>query len=709
MTSLFCALYRAAALPPLYEISPVSFVILLAGTCLVLLVALLLLVFFLIFRRRSRQLADLQGDLRQAEETLARDTNLRDLNRRISATLESAPLLYVRCVDDKIAEVNAYGTQFVGMEPGRNISDFYEQSGLREKIMLELFTKGSITARIFSLHMRDGSINRFHMSFLFSTDQKTQSMVIWGVNLESTEHQRELLARSGIELQQVLDLAPVPMVILEPENYLIAYGNSAFLRAFHFENAEDAQGVSMRRFLPDTAHKNGERARRIQEFVNAINGSHRLDEMELDYVIPGDGLRHFRVAGGYMEYQGQPQIVAALLDCTKELQREEGLLGTAERERESHLAKSRFLVSMGRELQSPISAIASLSREGVAEGDPSARETYQKTNQSAHNLMSVLEDVLDYARIEAERLDLLPTSLSLADLTDSAVKDARARLDDREVALELELKPEVPATLVGDKVRLRQILRNILDSAAKRTEQGTVRLEVSLVTAMAEIWLLPRLLSATDRVWVCFTITDDGRHMTDEVLAQLFFSDCRDEAQASEIGLGLPIAQQMITLMNGDVRVESRSGQGTRMQIFIPLHRAAAPGEAEPSYALPDLLAEAGEAAEAESLSLFPQSSDWLDTVTALNRLAGRENILLKLLRCWAEDLPSPLLNAIDSKSLEQEVRTLRAIGANLGLLEIHQAAAALLPTVEEGDPQTLLYQSLMRAILRAKTEIEAL
>ncbi len=256
-------------------------------------------------------------------------------------------------------------------------------------------------------------------------------------------------------------------------------------------------------------------------------------------------------------------MMARLQERTRDLEQARTAAEAASR------AKSQFLANMSHEIRTPMNAILGMSRLALEEMDHDRRQHLLAiVLRSAENLLGLLNDILDLSRIEAGRVQLNPAPFALGPLLDGVVATLGAPAADKGIALDVELAPDLPAWMVGDELRLRQVLLNLVNNAIKFTPAGSVRLRADRREAASQSLL--RL-----------TVTDTGPGIPAEQLDRIFerFEQADNSLTRSHggTGLGLFICRQLVALMGGEIRVESRVGAGSSFHCTLPLQPAEAP------------------------------------------------------------------------------------------------------------------------------------
>jgi signal transduction histidine kinase/CheY-like chemotaxis protein/HPt (histidine-containing phosphotransfer) domain-containing protein/HAMP domain-containing protein len=265
-----------------------------------------------------------------------------------------------------------------------------------------------------------------------------------------------------------------------------------------------------------------------------------------------------------MNYEGESGELSWLTDISKLKVVEAEILRAKDLALESTRAKSDFLANMSHEIRTPMNAIIGMSYLALrTELNPRQRGYLEKVHKSAENLLGIVNDVLDFSKIEAGMLAIEKVDFQLEDSTDALINLVGQRCEEKGLELLFDFQPDLPTALVGDPLRLGQVLTNLVSNALKFTEQGQIIVGAEVVEE-----------TPTDSKFH-FWIRDSGIGIAADQVERLFQAFTQSDASTTRkyggTGLGLAISKQLVELMEGKLWCESVVGQGSTFHFQVPL------------------------------------------------------------------------------------------------------------------------------------------
>ena len=287
---------------------------------------------------------------------------------------------------------------------------------------------------------------------------------------------------------------------------------------------------------------------------------------------------------GFRTTEGEPGgLVGVIVDITalKHAEREAEKARQAAEDAAS--AKADFLANMSHEIRTPMNAIIGMTHLALQTELTARQRNYMsKVDNAAKGLHPIINDILDLSKIEAGKMLIERTRFHLNDSLQNLADVCLMKASERGLELLFDIEPQVPDHLIGDPLRLNQVLLNLVGNAIKFTEQGEITLNVSVVGRTA------------DSVELQFAVTDTGIGMTEEQQAGLFTAFSQADSSTTRkyggTGLGLSICKRIIEMMGGQIGVTSTPGAGSRFYFTVRLGLAGEESETPQRLGLPDEL-----------------------------------------------------------------------------------------------------------------------
>jgi signal transduction histidine kinase/CheY-like chemotaxis protein len=553
---------------PVWEYAPGMFIIFVIAISFVFISPVLLYVFL----RKSRAAeAGLKSKLLKAESIDYTDAHIfSQFTEWLAGMLFETQVMFLALKDNKITVLNDHAVTTLQAKRGDSFSDYVRSAEVFKSVERKLIS-GVLSNETIPFSMPNGEIHRHDTTFAVVPGTDSLSYVLFARDIEETEFSREYVKRTHDDLQRIIDTLPTAMAIMNAATHSLEYANKQFLMLFDSEAAGETDSKMM----------SG-----LAEQIYAVwQGQAMSFGYENRYTVMHD--MTIRFYADQIVFHGDICFVIIGHDISTEARRAALLSEAAEKEREANQLKSLFLANMSHEIRTPMNAIVGLSQSAMMkEQSKENTATYGRICSAAKTLLSIINDILDFSKIEAEKMVIVEEEFALEDTLANVFLVAVEHIEDKPVQVMLNIANEVPAMLIGDKSRLWQILKNLLDNAVKYSLKGNVILSV----AVDEVY--------NEELRLRFTVSDNGVGMTEEQLSRLFnpFEQFhRDVTKAAGTGLGMSITRKLVDLLNGTITVTSKVNEGTTFTVNMPFKK---PKDGQ------SLIAKAREAANCEYAGL---------------------------------------------------------------------------------------------------------
>jgi hypothetical protein len=364
---------------------------------------------------------------------------------------------------------------------------------------------------------------------------------------------------SDRSLRVLAEHLPIGVFDLGPDGR-IRWVNSQMLEMLGVKRLDAPEINDLNRFIPtEDLQRVREELQRSTTQGEAVDIRHRLRAT--------DGTERWvehRSAPVIDEHGTVVRVVGSINDISAHLELQEALRQTRDVALHASRMKSEFLANMSHEIRTPLNGVigmANLLLDGELTQEQRSRVITLRT--AAHQLLGLLNDILDLSKIESGRIQLEGTSFDLADVIGQVLRLHASTAFDRGLELTSHISPDMPGTVIGDPLRIRQVLDNLLGNAVKFTEQGSVHFKVTAHRVGA------------GRVAVQFEVRDTGIGIPAEAQESVFRpfmqADTSTTRRFGGTGLGLSICAQLVELMGGELTVSSVVGEGSCFAFAVEL------------------------------------------------------------------------------------------------------------------------------------------
>jgi two-component system sensor histidine kinase/response regulator len=507
---------------------------------------------------------DDDNKLTEVRLTLIDVTQKNAAKAQFAALMESAPDAILML--DKHREhsiVNSQVLSMFGYEKTELIGEKIERL-LPEETSLHIFHhllhEPTLEKKLIELNGRRKNGSEFSAEVTVSAvDIHNDRFIIAIVRDITKRKNRDAALTEHLLFQQALaDTIPYPIFVKDPD-LKFTNVNKAYEQTFNVERADIiGKTVLDLTYLPLADRK------AYQTEDTAVITSMGMVRKEIPLVY-ADGLEHTTMywAKSFAKADGSPGgLLGTFVDISEQKMAEQTLAHAKTLAEDTVEAKSNFLANMSHEIRTPMNAIIGMSALALKTNlTPEQKNHITKVNLAAESLLGIVNDILDFSKIEANKLDIESIPFCLDDILDNLSMMLVDKLNEIQTELIFDVENTVPINLIGDPLRLSQILTNLGSNAAKFTEQGQIKIHVSCLS------------KHNNNVTLKFSVCDTGIGMSAQQQEKLFQSFSQADASTTRryggTGLGLAICKRLVELLGGEIWLDSEENKGSKFHFTL--------------------------------------------------------------------------------------------------------------------------------------------
>ncbi len=498
-----------------------------------------------------------------ADETLQLELALQDSQMRYRGMYNAVPAAVVMLDKfGKVTDWNNRAEEMFGIDAekilGQSLVERIVRDSARQDFVRQLSNLRDSTNRVATFE--SWCVTSLDVAILCEwsvcllRDMRGKPIGLLAMSFDITERKKaeNQLIDNQNRLFQMLDTSPIAVRIKLESDQRLNFVNTGYATMFHTTKADVLNSDPIR------FYRNPEQYREISDQLRA--GEIIINRQIELLTTNGES---FWVVASYFpfEYEGSPAVLAWFYDVTE--LREARVLAE-----QTARIKSEFLANMSHEIRTPMNAIIGLSHLALnKELSDDVRDYLQKINNASESLLGILNDILDFSKIDAGKLEIDHAPFSLNAVLTNLRHLFSIRASEKKLKFDLEVDSDVPMNLIGDDLRIQQVLLNLLGNSLKFTQRGHIRLHVGL----KQIEGSKAILS--------FSVEDTGIGMSEDDQAKLFLpfsqADSSTTRRFGGTGLGLAISRNLLQLMGSDFHLESLPGKGSTFSFDLSLGFAA--------------------------------------------------------------------------------------------------------------------------------------
>lgn len=527
------------------------------------------------FRVRGQALRDEHGQAYRVAGSITDITDVRQMQelvdserQQLQTILDISPIGVGITVDGIVRFANPQFLSMVDTQIGVKVQSIYVHQQDRQRIIGQVGLDGKAMNIETQMYDRAGSKRDILVSYLPVTFKGETGLLAWLLDITERKRIEQRIAQSEARLQAAAVAANLGLWDYHPANRelltnsswvtMFGYPSSAFLQELPDQHGKWLRFKGGVEQWAELIHPDDRSANRASVF-DPVSTEHDTLRGECRVRCADGSWRWVMVAGQVIERDRQGnavRLVGILSDINEEKNLQHALISARDEAEEATRTKSDFLANMSHEIRTPMNAIIGMSHLALqTELDSKQRNYIEKVKQSAELLLGVINDILDFSKMEAGHLTIEHIEFNLEDVLDNLSTLIYYKAEMKGLELLFDIDTDVPVALIGDPLRLGQILVNLANNAVKFTQHGEVVISVK-VRSRSEA-----------RCQLEFLVRDTGIGLTLEQQSKLFRSFSQADSSTTRkfggTGLGLAISKNLVDMMGGQIWVESEPAVGS--------------------------------------------------------------------------------------------------------------------------------------------------
>ena len=499
--------------------------------------------------------------IRDITERKEAEREVRESRQRLQAIVDNLPsVVTLKDREGRHQMVNAYYEIAIGFAPkdmlGKTDADVMPPDVAEAVMAMDRSVMDSGAGTTFEERVPhpDGTEHDYLTTKvpLFGDDGEVMGLVGLATDITERKRMEKELADQLAFTEALVDTIPNPLFVKDTSACCVAF-NKAYEEAFGMARGDylGKTALDLDYIPPET------RALFHKEDTGLLaDGGMVHYAMELTYADGSPRTVLYWATSFELSDGSVGGLVGLMVDITEQKRLELELAAAKEAADEGNRAKSDFLANMSHEIRTPMNAVIGMAHLALqTELTPKQHDYLKKIDASAHSLLRIINDILDFSKIEAGKLEMEAVQFHLEDVLDNLSTLISVKAQEMGVELIFDTDPNAPLSLVGDPLRLGQVLINLCGNSIKFTSQGEIVVRTKLLEKIGE----------TARMQ--FSVRDTGIGMTPEQAAKLFQpftqADTSTTRKYGGTGLGLTICKRLVEMMGGEIWVESAEGEGS--------------------------------------------------------------------------------------------------------------------------------------------------